>query len=134
MLNEIKVFENDAGIDERGSIWTTWKKNEWKDMDFNHDKFSISKQNVLRGLHGDTKTYLEWNSWNLSENNRKQILIPPNFANGYLCLSDKCVYHYKYSYKGEYPDVKDQFTIKWNDQRLGIKWPIENPILYGRDK
>ena len=42
MLNEIKVFENDAGIDERGSIWTTWKKNEWKDMDFNHDKFSIS--------------------------------------------------------------------------------------------
>ena len=44
MLNEIKVFENDAGIDERGSIWTTWKKNEWKDMDFNHDKFSISKQ------------------------------------------------------------------------------------------
>ena len=77
---------------------------------------------------------MKWNSWNLSENNRKQILIPPNFANGYLCLSDKCVYHYKYSYKGEYPDVKDQFTIKWNDQRLGIKWPIENPILYGRDK
>ena len=119
---------------------------------------TLSKQNVLRGLHGDnkswklvtcvygeifqvvvdarpeSKTYLEWNSWNLSENNRKQILIPPNFANGYLCLSDKCVYHYKYSYKGEYPDVKDQFTIKWNDQRLGIKWPIENPILYGRDK
>jgi len=158
MLDEIRVFENDAGIDERGSIWTTWKKDEWRDIEFNHDKFSISKRNVLRGLHGDNKSwklvtcvygevfqvvvdarpesknYLKWDSWELSADNRKQILIPPNFANGYVCLSDECVYHYKYSYEGEYFDVNEQFTIKWNDQRLNIKWPIENPILHGRDE
>ncbi len=158
MLDEIKVFENDAGIDERGSIWTTWKKDEWKDLDFNHDKFSISKKNVLRGLHGDikswklvtcvfgevfqvvvdtrpeSKNYLKWESWKLSDENRKQILIPPNFANGFLCLSEKCVYHYKYSYSGEYNDVENQFTMKWNDPQIGIKWPIKEPILSKRDK
>ena len=42
MLEGIKVFENDAGIDDRGSIWTTWKKENFNDLDFNHDKFSIS--------------------------------------------------------------------------------------------
>ena len=158
MLEGIKVFENDAGIDDRGSIWTTWKKENFNDLDFNHDKFSISKKNVLRGLHGDdktwklvtciygeifqvvvdlrlnSKTYLQSESWHLTQNNRKQILVPPNFANGFLCLSDECVYHYKLSYEGKYNDVPNQFTIKWNDSRLNINWPIKNPILHGRDK
>ena len=121
MLEGIKIYENDAGIDERGSIWTNWKKNDFEGLVFNHDKFSISKKKVLRGLHGDnktwklvtcvygeifqvvvdarpkSKTYLKSDSWYLSQDNRKQILIPPNFANGFLCLSDECVYHYKLS-------------------------------------
>ena len=59
MLDDIRVFEHDAGIDERGSIWTTWKKDDWKDLEFNHDKFTISKSNVLRGLHGDNKSSLD---------------------------------------------------------------------------
>ena len=158
MLEGIKVFENDAGIDDRGSIWTTWKKENFSDLNFNHDKFSISKKNVLRGLHGDdktwklvtciygeifqvvvdlrldSKTYLQSESWHLTQDNRKQILVPPNFANGFLCLSDECVYHYKLSYEGKYNDVANQFTIKWNDSRLNINWPIKNPILHGRDK
>jgi len=158
MFDEIKVFQHDAGLDFRGAIWTTWEKKNWPDIDFIHDKFSISKKDVLRGLHGDrktwklvtcvygkifqvvvdarpfSKTYLEWDSWYLDADNRKQILIPPNFANGFLCLSDECVYHYKLAYDGEYNDVDHQFTIKWNDPRLKIPWPINNPILYGRDK
>ena len=41
--------------DNRGFYWSTWKKNDFKEIIFNHDKFSISKKNVLRGFHFQTK-------------------------------------------------------------------------------
>ena len=56
------------------------------------------------------------------------------FANGHLILSDEATFYYKWSYDGEYPDVKDQFTLKWNDPKINIHWPILNPILSNRDK
>ena len=127
-------------------------------MKFNHDKFSISKRRVLRGLHCDfkswklvtctfgkvffvvvdmkkkSKNYLKWKSWILSHDNGIQVLIPPNYANGHLCLSNRCLFHYKLSYKGSYNNVKKQFSLKWNDPKLKIKWGIKNPILSSRDK
>lgn len=128
-------------------------------LTFNHDKFSISKKNTLRGLHGDKKTwklvscvfgkvffvvvnniknskfYLRKKTFILDHKNNKQVLIPPNYANGFLCLSDHCVFHYKLSYKGRYFDVKNQQVLKWNDKRLKIKWPkTKNLILSKRDK
>ena len=50
-----------------------------------------------------------------------------------LCLSNECVLHYKLSYKGRYDDTDKQFSIKWNDKRINIKWPIKKPILSKRD-
>ena len=44
------------------------------------------------------------------------------------------MFSYKWSYPGKYPDVEDQFTIKWNDPIVGVDWPIVNPILSKRDK
>jgi dTDP-4-dehydrorhamnose 3,5-epimerase len=70
----------------------------------------------------------------LSHLNRKQVLVPPNFLNGYLCLSKECVFHYKLSYKGNYIDAKNQISINWRDNRLNIKWPIKKPILSKRDR
>ena len=43
--------------DKRGFYWTTWKKGSFKKIKFNHDKFSISKKNTLRGLHCDFKSW-----------------------------------------------------------------------------
>ena len=65
---------------------------------------------------------------------KKQVLIPPRVGNGFLVLSDSSVFHYKWSYPGSYPDVDDQFTIKWNDPEYNIYWPVEKPILQLRDK
>ena len=48
--------------------------------------------------------------------------------------SDLAVYHYKLAYSGEYFDVKDQFSYKWNDPRFNIDWQTTNPILSDRDK
>ena len=157
MINGVVVREQDAFTDYRGDLYTTWKDNDF-DLNFNHDKVSTSRKHVLRGIHGDNKswklvtclygeiyfvlvdnressdTFIQWDSMILSDRNRKQVLIPPGVGNGFLVLSDHSVFHYKWSYEGEYADVDEQFTIKWNDPVVGIEWPINNPILSRRDK
>jgi dTDP-4-dehydrorhamnose 3,5-epimerase len=154
----IKKFKNSSFKDHRGFYWTSWKKQKKDKIIFKHDKFSLSKKNVLRGLHGDSKTwkliscpygkfrlvvvnclknnknYLKWYSWILSHENGIQILIPPNFANGHLCLSNECLFHYKLSYKGSYIDADQQFSLRWNDPKIKINWKIKRPILSIRDK
>lgn len=156
-LKNIKLCKDDAFVDKRGIYWTSWKKKRYN-IDFNHDKFSLSKKNVLRGFHGDKKSYkliscvygkiffviinnipssseyLKYSTMILTPKNRLQILIPPNFLTGHLVLSKESVLHYKFSYKGTYPDVKQQISMKWNDNRINIRWPITNPILSKRDK
>lgn len=122
---------------------------EWK-----IDSVSVSSKHVLRGVHGDSKTwklisclygtiyllvvdnrhksptFRQWLSFTLSDKNRKQVLVPPGFGNGHLVMSDQAVFHYKWS---EYYDREAQFTIKWNDPSFEFWWPINKPILSERD-
>ena len=51
------IIKNNSFKDHRGYYWTSWKKGIIKKIYFKHDKFSLSKKNVLRGLHGDKKTW-----------------------------------------------------------------------------
>lgn len=121
---------------------------------FIQDDISMSRRNVLRGIHGDTRTwklvsclfgtiylivvdndvksatYREWTSFTLSDKNNMQILIPPNFGNGHLVLSHSAIFHYKQT--TEY-DRSTQFSIKWNDPNFDFWWPINNPITSVRD-
>jgi dTDP-4-dehydrorhamnose 3,5-epimerase len=124
-------------------------------IDFIQDDISISYRHVLRGIHGDSRTwklvsclvgsfyivvvnndpaspqYRQWASFTLSETNRLQLLIPPKFGNGHVVMSERAIFHYKQN--TEY-DRAGQFTIKWNDPELKIWWPIQNPILSERDQ
>ena len=77
---------------------------------------------------------MKWESITLNDRNRKQVLLPPGVGNGFLVMSEHSVFHYKWSYDGDYPDVDQQFTIKWDDPIVDVKWPIDNPILSNRDK
>ena len=153
---EVKVFKQDAFKDHRGELYTIFNQKD-HELVFNHDKVSVSKKNVLRGLHGDSKAwkyisclsgtvflvvvdynpksdnFMKWDSVVLSSKNKKAVLVPPNFLNGHLVLSKEAVFFYKWSYPGEYPDVNEQVSLKWNNPRLGINWPIDNPILSHRD-
>ena len=71
----------------------------------------------------------------LKQGENMQVLIPPLHLNGFLCLSNSCVFHYKLYYKGKYFDVGEQISLKWNDKKLKIKWPKKkNLILSKRDK
>mgnify|MGYP001170771469 FL=1 len=157
MINGVVVREQDAFTDYRGDLYTVWKDGDF-DLNFNHDKVSTSRKHVLRGIHGDHKswklvtclygeiyfvivdnressdTFLRWESMMLTDRNRKQVLIPPGVGNGFLVMSHHSVFHYKWSYEGEYADVDQQFTIRWDDPIVGVDWPIDNPILSKRDK
>lgn len=125
------------------------------DIRFIQDDISISSRNVLRGIHGDSETwkliscllgkfYLvvvncdqsspsfgKWQSFVLSDTNRQQVLIPPKHGNGHLVLSEQTIFHYK---QNTYYNPDKQFTYLWNDPKLKIWWPIDNPILSQRDK
>ena len=148
--------------DMRGMYVETYNKEIFSRitrLNFIQDDISVSKKNVLRGIHGDKKTwkliscvhgklflvvvnckesskdYLKVFTKILSEKKNVQILVPPGYANGHLCLTDNCIFHYKLSYKGKYSDVNEQKVIKWNDARLKIKWPLKkNLIMSLRDK
>ena len=157
-LKEVKYFRINTFKDHRGQIWTFWKKNYFKNIEFNLDKFTSSKKNVLRGFHGDKKSwrlitcvkgsilsvvvdyrpnpknFLKSTSFKLNEKNKTAVLVPPMFLNSWLCLSKDCIYSYDYSFKGNYNDVKDQISLKWNDPKINFKWPIRKPILSFRDR
>jgi len=156
-MSKVKIIKNSTFNDHRGYYWTTWKKNTLKEIKFNHDKFSISRKKVLRGLHCDfkswklvtcvfgkiffvvvnmkknSKNYLKYKTWILKHDKPTLILVPPHYANAHLCLSDKCVFHYKWYYKGKYIDTNMQQSYRWNDPKIKIKWPIKKPILSRRD-
>jgi dTDP-4-dehydrorhamnose 3,5-epimerase len=153
-LTDVKILETDSFKDERGELWTIWNENEFNPkLKFNHDKVAVSKKHVLRGIHGDSKSWklitclsgeillvvvdpnsLEHVSIVLNDQNKTSVLVPPGLGNGHLVLSDKAVFYYKWAYEGEYPDVQDQFSLRWNDPKLNISWPISLPILSNRDQ
>ena len=159
IFSEVKVYTTDIFTDFRGDLLTLWNKDEFEPkLDFKHNKISTSKKHVLRGMHGDNKSwkltscvygemyfvvvdarpesqnYLKWDSIILNDKTRKLILTPPQFAIGFLVLSDQALLNYMWAYDGEYADVDKQFTLKWDDPKLSIFWPINNPILSLRDK
>ena len=162
LLSGVKIITPTANHDIRGSIWTSYSSDHIdcllpEGLFFKHDKFSSSHKNVLRGIHGDSKswkliscvqgsilqvvvdmrkssrTYLKWQSFNLGDGNKSSVLIPPGMGNAFYVQSEVATYHYKLAYEGDYLDAKDQFTIRWDDPRLNIEWPIQEPILSNRD-
>jgi dTDP-4-dehydrorhamnose 3,5-epimerase len=162
LVNGVKIISPSISADARGDIWTSYTTENLhkiipENLSFKHDKFSQSKKNVLRGLHGDNKswkfvtcvygeiyqvvadlredsdTYSKWQGFDICKANQKLILIPPGVANAYYVKSNEAVYHYKLAYEGNYIDADEQFTVSWNDPRFNISWPTKRPILSIRD-
>jgi len=158
-LDKVLLIKLDVFEDFRGQYIETYNEELYRkngiDVKFVADDIAVSSKNVLRGIHGDSKTwklvsclhgkiYLavvncdtdskdfgKWQSFILSDKDRQQVLIPPKHGNSYLTLSNMSIFHYKQS---TYYNRSGQFTYKWNDPRFNIKWPIKNPILSQRDK
>lgn len=160
-IPDVLLIQPEVFFDYRGQFFETYNSDEYSDMineiietnvSFVTDDISISRKNVLRGLHGDTKTWklvqcfkgevfsvvvdlrqkndYTFKTFTLNDINKTQLLIPPGCVNGYLCISDDCIFSYKQS---EYYTGGGQISLKWNSIEE-IKYPIKNPIVSERDE
>ena len=78
-------------------------------------------------------TYLKHEKFVISPQNQLIVLVPKGFGNAHLVRSEEAVYYYKCAYEGAYMDADAQFTYAWNDERIGVEWGIDTPILSERD-
>lgn len=85
---------------------------------------------VAVDLRKGSPTYKKWAAVELSEHNKKQLLIPKGFLHGFLSLTD----HVEFLYKTDaFYNAQADRNILWNDPELGIEWGIKNPILSEKD-
>lgn len=157
-LAGVLLISLDSFEDHRGEYIETYNEDVYcqngVDLKFVQDDISISTKHVLRGIHGDdvtwklischygkfclvvvncdrdSKEFGRWQSFVLSDKNRQQVLVPPNYGNAHLVLSEMAIFHYKQT---TYYNRRKQFTYVWNDPKFNIWWPISNPILSKRD-
>lgn len=136
--------------DNRGYFMETYSQRDMEEAGikivFVQDNQSCSTKGVLRGLHfqkqfpqtklvraikgrvfdvavdlrKDSKTYGKWYGVELTEENKKQFLIPKGFAHGFLVLSDIAEFCYKCD---DFWHPNDEGGLAWNDPAIGIKWP-----------
>jgi len=160
-LDNVLLVKPDIFEDFRGFYVEIFNDKLYKehgiDIKFVQDDISVSSRDVLRGIHGDDKTWKlisclkgeiyvvvvncdkksknfgEWQSFDLSEDNRHQVLVPPKHGNAHVVLTDEAIFHYKQSTYYN-PKVLKQFTYRFDDPRFNIWWPIKNPILSERDE
>lgn len=137
--------------DSRGYFAETYNKCDMEEnsiyITFVQDNQSMSTKGVLRGLHfqknypqtklvrvikgsifdvavdirNGSTTYGKWFGINLTEENKKQFLIPKGFAHGFLVLSDTAEICYKCD---DFYHPDDEGGIAWNDPDIGIDWGI----------
>ena len=125
--------------------------------DFVQDSHSRSSKNVLRGLHyqnmtapmaklvrctrgaiydvavdlrSSSPTFGKWYGIELTEENKKLVLVPIGFAHGFATLSDLADVQYKQT---NFYAPATEGTLLWNDPDVDIRWPIDTPILSKRD-
>ena len=157
LFGGIKIFKTKIFKDYRGSFKEVYKKKFVKDKNFIFNCLSVSKKNVLRGIHIQTKnpqakfltvikgkifdvaidlrkkskTFGKYFSINLSSNSYCSIYIPEGFAHGFCCLDKENIVYYSNS---NYRKKNNEIGIIWNDNDVQIKWPIKKPILSKKDQ
>lgn len=144
------IIEPTVHSDERGHFFEAYNSNDMKeagiDRHFVQINQNLSYKGALRGLHFQkeypqcklarvlrgnvfdvvvdlrekSNTFGQWYGIELSEENKRQILIPEGFAHGMLTLSDTAVFCYQCT---DFYHPGDEGGIAWNDPRIGVKWP-----------
>ena len=158
---EILIIEPDVYRDARGFFLETYHVDRYRahgiEGPFVQDNHSRSLKGTLRGLHlqvgrpqgklvrvisGEiydvgvdvrrgSPTFGRWAGTTLSSENFRQCYIPPGFAHGFCVLSDVAEVEYKCT---DLYEPSAEIGIAWNDAEVGVKWPIEQPLLSDRDR
>lgn len=145
--------------DDRGHFVETWRASAYEMHNigpFVQDNVSVSRRNVLRGLHfqhpggqgklvntlrgrvldiavdirAGSPTFGKWVGAELSDENGFQLYIPPGFAHGFVTLSDDAVFSYKCT---AYYAPETERTVRWDDSAVAVDWPCDAPILAPKD-
>ena len=150
LILEPRIFRDDRGYFFESFSQRTFNE-EVREIHFVQDNESKSSYGVVRGLHFQinypqcklvravrgsvfdvavdlregSATYGKWYGVELSEENKKQFLIPEGFAHGFLVLSDTAEFVYKCT---NFYDPQDDSGIIWNDKDIGIDWPLEENV------
>ena len=161
-IQGVYIIETKRYGDARGYFMETYKKSDFDAAglvyDFVQDNQSSSRRGVLRGLHfqkthpqaklvrvlrGEvfdvavdlrrgSETYGKWVGVMLSDENKKQFMIPRGFAHGFVVVSETAEFAYKCD---ELYHPEDEGGIMWNDPSIGIQWPdVGEIILSEKDK
>ena len=155
-FKDLLIYKRQSHKDSRGYFRELFLEKNLK-RKFVFDYFSLSKKNVLRGIHlqvnkpqgklitvlsgsifdvcvdcrPDSKTFGEHFSIELSEKNNTSLYIPEGFAHGFCSLTHLTILHYKCT---DYRDKKSETGILWNDKDLKIKWPKKRFLISSKDK
>lgn len=157
LLLEPKVFGDARGFFLESYNRRDFAAATGLDPDFVQDNHSRSARGVLRGLHYQLRqpqgklvrvvrgsvfdvavdlrrgspTFGHWAGVELSEENQRQMWVPPGFAHGFLVTSDSADVQYKAT---AYYAPEHERCIAWNDPEIGIRWPAEAPVLSEKDR
>ena len=162
MIIEPKVFGDARGFFFESFNQRAFDQATGTSHTFVQDNHSRSGKGVLRGLHYQTQqaqgklvrvargavfdvavdirkgspTFGQWFGLELSEDNQRQLWIPPGLAHGFLVLSDSADFLYKTT---DYYAPHYEACLAWNDAAVGIDWPfarygIAQPVLSAKDQ
>lgn len=160
-IEGLKLFELKRFGDERGFFLESWNQRSFAEAGFDEafvqDNHSRSAAGVLRGLHyqlnrpqgkllrvtrgsvfdvavdmrRSSATFGQWQGVTLSGDSPQLFWVPPGFAHGFLTLEDGTDFHYKCT---EFYDPSDEHSLLWNDQTVGVEWPLAGaPALSAKD-
>ena len=159
-LAGVLIFEPKVFGDSRGFFKETFQSERYREAGieytFVQDNYSRSQKGVLRGLHfqitkpqgklvscpkgavfdvavdidPESTTYGQYVGVELTEENHKQLWVPPGYAHGFCVLSETADFQYKCT---DYYDPSDEGGVIWNDPDVAIEWPIANPSLSSKD-
>ncbi len=156
LILEPRVFEDQRGYFMESFNLEQFQQATGVGVDFVQDNHSHSRRHVLRGIHYqvnhpqgklvrvvrgevlDVVVDLRRGSPQfgqhvavvLSEQNRRQLWIPPGYGHGFMVRSESADFLYKVT---EYRFAEDERTLAWNDPSVGIDWGTDTPILSGKD-
>lgn len=157
LILEPKVFGDSRGFFMESFNARTFRELTGLDVDFVQDNHSRSAKGVLRGLHYQIQqaqgklvrvvrgsvfdvavdlrkaspTFGKWEGVELSEENQRQLWIPPGFAHGFLVTSESADFLYKTT---DYYAPEHERSLLWNDPAVGVEWPLAGePLLSAKD-